>query len=128
MAGLDRVNRQSGSQHLLALDQRRLTEIRRGAEVLDGVGEFGGRGRGGDRELRFRLRHRGPAERAHSGFQGGHVLGLLRAEGLQQRGVGAAEQFRFDHLRVERGLQILERERVVEDPDVTRVGARGRGR
>ena len=107
-------------------DVRRLAEVGRGAEVLDRGRELQHLGRVLERELRHRgLRDR-PAELLRGRGKRVDVLLLDLADALDQRQVVALEQSALGDVVVERGLEVLERQRVVDDPEVALAELRGR--
>src|SRR5579875_757600 len=129
VAALDGVDRQRGGQDLLALDPRRLTQIGGGAEILHRRRQRGHLRGAVDRELERRLADRMPERGGHL-LQRRHVLRLLGSKGLDRGERGTREQPAGHHLAVEVRLQVLERERVVDDRGVAggRAGRGHRGR
>ena len=118
MAALDAVDRERRGEHCRALDVGRLAEVGGGAEVLDRRRQFQHRLGALQREFGLRFRRGLAAELLDRAGQRGDVFGLLVAELFDRRQVGALEEAALDDVGVEGRLQVLERERVVEDADV----------
>ena len=115
---LDRVDRQGGGQDLLVLDVRCLAEVGAGAEVLDGRGELQDRLLVVEREVRLRRHGRLAAGLLDQRDQRVDVRLLLVAEALREVGDLALEHAAVVDLRVEVGLQVLERQGVVGDAEI----------
>src|SRR5262249_25394676 len=104
-------------QDLGALYGGSLAEVRRGAQVLHGRRQLEDLLGVLNRELRLRLGG-GCSKLLRGALQRGDVRDLVGAGHLDQRQVRAFEQAALDHVGVERRLQVLEREGVVDDSEV----------
>jgi hypothetical protein len=109
---------QRRGEDVLVLDRSGLAEVGGRAEVLDGGGQLEHRLGGLEREHRLRLRRRLRARLLDGRGQRGDVLVLVALDLLDQGEVLALEEAALRHVGVERGLEILEGKRVVDDADV----------
>src|ERR1700710_2459611 len=119
VASLDAVDGEGRREHFRVFDVPCLAEVRGRTEVLDRAREFGNRFRVFEREFGFRFRRGLAAEFLHRAGQRFDVLLLLGAELLQHREFFTLEEPTLADFLVERRLQVLEGEGVVEDADVT---------
>src|SRR3954454_10553828 len=118
VASFDAVDRQRHRQDLPALDPLELAEVRAGAEALErrcGAQDHVLRG---EREGGLLWLHGRAAELLDRRRERDHVLGLLGAELLEAGQVPAGQRAGLDRGLVEGGLEMLEREGVVEDAGI----------
>ena len=107
------------------LDVRRLAEVGRRAEVLHRRRELQHRLRVLERELRLRRLGRRAAELLGRRGERVDVLLLGVRDVLDQREVVALEQAAAGRVVVEGRLEVLERQRVIDDPEVALAELRG---
>src|SRR6476661_4700619 len=117
VTSLDRQDRARGGEDLLRPDVADLTQVRGDAGVLERLrgglelGLVGGR----TPEVELRPLDRGMTQ---SALQEAHVCDLVRLDDARELPELAAELALGDSLAVERRLQVLERQREVENRDV----------
>ena len=126
VARLDRVHREGGRKRLLVGDHRRRAGVGGDARVLERHGGLEERGLRARRALEVELRGL-DGLRAERALEELDVRVLVVRDGLGELDGLAGELAALDGLGVEGGLEVLEREREVEDVDVARRGTRRSG-